>query len=363
MVFLLDDTLIDNINNENNFNTFFRLLMISYVEGKHIIVISPKNVKLILDRNILDEQTKIYLNHYSLHNKAAIQNLTIFDKICKIVASNIEETYLTELSSGKQYWLLTIKNFLDTANFQKTILLGENGNDIKIYALMADFYRNQANLTSFKLSYKIQSGGGSTIDKEYETIHKTNEEFCHCIMDCDKRTPTKGLGNTAKGVTKYHKQNYDSILKCSYHILEVMEIENLLPKRFYIDYYENHQIDKRGTFEKIEKLLEFDANAIFYVDFKKGLKSFSEYEDFNFLEYWCSLILQSNTKCDICVDTQNNSYIYFHGYGDKITIDFISLNEDVIFQFVESSEVNDVWLEIGKHLSSYIFGTPKIRAI
>jgi hypothetical protein len=367
MVFLIDDSLIKNIDNETTFLDFFMLLMISYKEGKHIIAISPKNVKIILEKNILSDVPLKLLKHYSLHNKAILGEINLFDRICKISASNIKEEVFIDANSNKEVVSLTIKNFIDTVNFQKTILLGENGHDVKIYGLICEYYRSKKRLNSLIVNYKIQSGGGSTIEKEYATIHQTNEEFCFCLLDSDKKHPSHLIGNTASKVIDYHNSNKTKMLKCNYSVLEALELENILPKLFYLKFYENFIDEKKGIFSKIEKLVKIDSKALLYLDFKKGLKSIDKYRenDNEFLNYWKDLIYRSNLSCDIKikVDNESDSNVYFNGYGEKILADFLTLDKDFIFDLVRNSEVEELWIKIGSKLSSYILGKQKLRAI
>lgn len=360
MILFIDDSLVDSIAQEANFKIFFQKLMVTYTEGKHIIVISPINVRKILTAKVLDTHSEIVLNHYSSHNKASLEVLKLFDKIIRIIPSNEQETIYSDVKTKKEFNNINIDKFIDTANFQKTILLGENGHDIQIYVMMAGYYKERYNKKSFVLSYKSQTGGGSTTVNEYKTIFSTGEEFCLCLLDSDKRAPFKTIGDTAGKVEKHHLLNFNSNFKCNYHIIDVLEIENLLPRMFYIENYEKKDINKKGILKRIEALENIDPNSIFHIDFKVGLKKLEEYKDDCFKKYWYNLLLGIIPMTE---DYGNGDYGCIKGYGDKIVVDFLGLEKEQIFNLVHNDVVSKNWLQIGKKLSSYIYGTPIIRVI
>ncbi|MDW8851260.1 hypothetical protein SD960_14235 [Flavobacterium sp. MMLR14_040] len=360
MVLFIDDSLVNSIGNELNFKVFFQKLMVSYTEGKHVIIISPINIKKILDSKVLDSHSEIVLKHYFSHNKASLEILDLFDKITRIIPSTEQETVYSVITNKKEFNNINIEKFIDTVNFQKTILLGENGNDILVYALMAEYYKISSNKNAFVLSYKSQTGGGSTTVNEYKTIFSAGEEFCFCLLDSDKRTPHKSIGDTAKKVKNYHLSNYNSNFKCNYHIVDVLEIENLLPRIFYLEHYEKKDINKTGILKRIESFEKIDPSSFFHVDLKKGLKKIEDYSDDSFKNYWFNLLLGINPMTE---DFGNGDYGCFKGYGDKIVVDFLNFEKEEIFKFVNNDNVSQNWSEIGKKLSSYIYGTPKIRVI
>jgi hypothetical protein len=360
MVLFVDDSLVDNIRIEPNFAVFFQKLMLSYTEGKHIIVISPLNVKKILLEKILDSLTETRLTHYFSHNKASLQVLCLFEKVIRIIPNIEQETIFSDIQSKTEFKNIFIDKFLDTVNFQKTILLGENGNDIKVYALIAEYYKGMSGKGSFILSYKSQTGGGSTTVNEYKTIFTVGEEFCLCLLDSDKRSPHNKIGDTAGKVMKHHHLNFSSNFKCNYHIVDVLEIENLLPRIFYEENYEKKDVNKKGILKRIESFENIDVSSIFHIDFKMGLKKLEDYKDDCCKEYWYNLLLGINPMTE---DFGNGDYGYLKGYGNKIVVDFLEFEKEKIFEFVDNDIVSRKWFEIGKIMSSYIYGTPKIRVI
>lgn len=85
-----------------------------------------------------------------------------------------------------------------------------------------------------------------------------------------------------------------------------------------------------------------------------------DYNDDSFKKYWSNLSLGLQP---MTVDFGDGDYGYFKGYGDKIVVDFLSFEKTEVFKFVDEDNISKKWSEIGKKLSSYIYGTPKVRVI
>jgi hypothetical protein len=204
MVILLSDALIDQGSKQESYYDFVQTIMIAYKEGKHVIIISPTNVAKMTKDSLIDETSRIYLRHYQAHEKGAMSYLSIFNVVIEIIPLSEPEHCKSDMLDKIEYRSIHFTKLTDTASIQKTIILAENGNDAAIYGRIAEYYRTTKNLKPFKLSYKQQTGGGSTLFDEYKKIHENGQEFCLCIVDSDKNSPDSDLGATAKRVKKYH---------------------------------------------------------------------------------------------------------------------------------------------------------------
>lgn len=71
-----------------------------------------------------------------------------------------------------EYRDIVYSKFLDTSSIQKTILLGENSDDIPIYEIFVKYYQSKNNLNSFKVIYNKRRRRRSYNKTEYENIHK-----------------------------------------------------------------------------------------------------------------------------------------------------------------------------------------------
>lgn len=160
MVIYISDERIESLILEDNFEDFIEQLMTSYKEGKHIIVLTPKTTFTIINTNRFVGKTLKILEHYYSKSSTSLSNLSKFDYICEIVPnSDIECNYKGRF--GKEYRKINIKYFIDSANFQKTILLGENLNDTEVYKIIANYYRKKHNLTTYTIQCSNQGGGRS----------------------------------------------------------------------------------------------------------------------------------------------------------------------------------------------------------
>ncbi|MBF01263.1 MAG: hypothetical protein CMP77_14990 [Flavobacterium sp.] len=360
MILHISDQLIKKRNKQENFNDFILNIMLAYKEGKHVIIISPISIrKLIFDKKI-GEYTKQLLNSYNSHNKASLSLLQHFGVIIKIIPKNFKEKVYSKISTKVEIRQIHMDKFVDTVNIQSTILLGENTNDSKVYNLIAEYYRLKNNLNFLKVSCREQMGGGDTTAKQYKHIYNSGKEFCLCILDSDKKLPQNDYGETAKKVKSFHHSQINFNYKCQYFILNKLELENYIPEKFYIKNFECVETNRiKYNFQKINKLRDLNYNATNYLDFKKGLKSFKQEDNEAINKFWYNVLSKSKI---LWIPDDSNHYI--KGYGDKILDGFIECEHSEIFEQVDNdSYIKREWLELGKSISSFIFGSIIRRAI
>lgn len=364
MVIYLTDDLINDRKSVKDFYQFLFIIMLAYKEGKHFISISPRNVKSLIDDDELKKRPELYqiLISYQTHCKS--YNLENFEKyfniIIKLIHNGNEYSYSTT-EKKIEYRCIKYNKFLDSVTIQKTILLGENPSDAETYKIFSDYYQKQQKL-NYRSLYEARGGGGNTVVKEYEPIYNSEERFCLCILDSDKRTPTKTkYGNTAQPIVDYHTKASKRNYKSTYYILDVLELENLLPKDFFISCYSS-DVNKREIFMYIEKLLKVDDRIRVYYDFKKGIPC-GELDKNNKLKckehiktYFCEAVQNAN------LTLTNHKYI--NSYGDKILDDFIKENIDDIVIYVDNDNfVKPFWDDLSKLIASHILAPNKQRAI
>lgn len=363
MILHITDELIDARNNLKDFYLFFNNIMLAYRESKHIICISPKKVKDLLEDGKIKKNEIILqtLNHYKNHAKE--QNLvnmkSYFNLIINIVLTNEKE----EKIEGVEYRNIQYLRFLDSASIQKTILLGEHSKDIEVYKNFVEYYKKKINL-NYTFDYTKQGGGGNSIKKEYKTIYESANNFCLCLLDSDKRFyKQKKFGATAQQVVdfqKSHNSQNNINYKANYYILEVLELENHLPKEFYIDKYKT----KKDIFEIIEKLILLDPEFRKYFDFKSGIvckatlneqtKTFSCNKGY-LKEYLCPLIEK--------LKIHKESNVMLEGFSQNILEDFLKYSLNDITKFVDNDDfVKEYWFEIGKYIASHTL-IPQIKRV
>lgn len=211
MVLNITDKLIDSRSHINDFYKFFDNIMIAYNESKHIICIAPKKVNELLNDDDISEHTKKLLLHYKYHAKPNnLINIKLFFNLIINIVENEEKLYIED---GIEYRNILYCKFLDTSSIQKTILLGENSDDIPIYEIFVKYYQSKNNLNSFKIIYTKRGGGGNTINQEYENIYTEGDSFCLCLLDSDKRYPSQTkYGDTAQAVVDIDKKYKNKII-------------------------------------------------------------------------------------------------------------------------------------------------------
>lgn len=359
MVIHLNEHFFEKAIFQRDFYAFLRNIMLAYKEGKHLIILDIRSVKkLITDPNV-DEITKKYFNHYFSHNKGAINALSYFRVAIQIIPENESEEKTFDLINKIEIRKVQYVKFLDSVAIQKTVLLGENGNDAKVHALFAEFYIISKTNNKFNTAFLRRTGGGSTTHHEYQEIYAKDENICLCILDSDKRTKKKGYGQTALDVAKFHNIQHPPNLKCDYIILPVLEIENLFPENFYIKHYKSKYPSE--IFPSIKRMEAFDKSVRKYFDFKKGIKEFSVQKDSNVILYWWELLFKAKINCK---NIDGTNYYYVKGFGENILTDFLSYKPTEIFQMVNADPImKNVWLRLGAYISSYIIASPIERAI
>ncbi|MCW0506668.1 hypothetical protein [Aeromonas piscicola] len=155
-----------------------------------------------------------------------------------------------------------------------SIILGENRTD-------ADFYKEIARIYSEGIFHKnytnieTQSGGGSTTHTEFFNLHQTyGFRPFYCIVDSDKKHPTQpNNGPTANDIEQKGIQH--PTLRGHYTILDMTELENLLPAKIIEDVVQSENIQFQPQYEDTIKNLHFieknKLNMKFYLDLKKGV--------------------------------------------------------------------------------------------
>jgi len=360
MVIYLDRQLIQGGVAEKGFFDFLRNMMLAYKEGKHLIVIDIREIKGLISNHEVDDITKVYLNHYLTHNKGLIDAISQFKIIVQpVILKEIEGRFFDPVKKN-EVRKIRFNKFLDSSSIQKTILLGENGNDADVYALFAKFYLRSISNNKLIASYSRRTGGGSTTHEEYKEIYTNTEYFCLCVLDSDRKTKSRGYGQTALKVAKFHFKQNSQNLKCDYVILPVLEVENLFPERFYLKKYVFKYPSE--IFPSIRRMEEIDKFARKYFDFKKGIKGFYATNDEGLIIYWGELISQAGIKAS-AIDEQQN-YCYVSGFGENILTDFLGFDTEDIFNFVNTDPaLKKIWLKLGKHVSSFVIGSQVPRAI
>ncbi|MEQ9485056.1 hypothetical protein [Coleofasciculus sp. F4-SAH-05] len=346
------------------------MLALAQKEGKHAV---------ISNRPTLDKIRKcphLSLSDRAVYNKA-FNNFTKFQSYRSTVTKYIEinNQYKTQQicsDSGKTVIKIPPKFFNDSEIIQKTILLCENTHDAVLYETIAKVYLIWNNI-KIQLACEHRGGGGSTIATEYSKIKQNQNRFCLCLVDSDQFAPNGSLGDTAKLIKNQANSNK---INAGFIILDVREIENLIPISILSDLPELSQSKERQAALKV--LEEIKNNDLrLFLDIKEGviLQNIISKTDANVCKFWQNSIPNEPNilgRIDIhCLSDwvcNSSSQCTCHvslGLGKNILDNTISWLEKKslhkVANMVEPS-LRSQWENLGQEITNWCFAHKPIRA-
>lgn len=291
--------------------------------------------------------------------------------------------------------------YFSNGHFTPTQILCEDINDAEIFSLLSRYYleNKKTELKGLTIKSTTKGGGGENISKEYEKILEQEIAPCICITDGDKHYPNQEDSRKSKACSEIANRG----TKITNHTqLDVLEIENLIPARFY----ENNYKDKNLIKEVFRKTPE----AIPHLDIKLGidlkwLQSTSRINNTDLQSYWSywinrlkdhiencddckksdqckytvrdeinrnehipdaelkkfidSKLAEHKKQCDICNGMKGCPDNPIKGYGENITKDFL----DYLKNNNPSKILNSCskWEEIAEKIMGYCISSPNLR--
>jgi len=387
MIIHITSELVNEIGDiENNkekalFNEFLTKLLESGKEGKHIISISKRDLRILQKYEWILEENKKRLNLLDSIRNKMFQNLqNLINKIepSDIVMITYDKSDENE-SNNINYRYMPFFKFMDLEAFQKSTIVSEHiGNDGVIYEKFFPEIYKQFKKLPFDFYLRKEMGGGNPIFSVLEERCKERfPGFYLFISDSDKNVPSKsGNGTTAKTLLKAYnkcKRNENkNILKFKIYILKVRELENLIPLVFLQEYCENF-------YKNYKLLIERDVRVIDFMDIKKGIYC---YENKNISivnmsqnKYGNYFFINSISDCDISLC--NNQRNFFCKLLKDAKLDFFNeknkceklLKEfqnyfyssleklvDIVLNQCQYELIKNNWIEIGKIIYSWGVG-------
>jgi hypothetical protein len=173
------------------------------------------------------------------------------------------------------------------------LILDENLDDITVYAKITEIYQQNNQLNQINLQYLPQGGGGQEITTAFQTIFDSQDKFCLCISDSDKKSPHHNKGSVSTGLSKI-MDSAESI--CYWLSLNVRAIENLFPISFYQDAFglDVNKLDAIKFLQTINNSSFSDARK--YLQMREGLTLFEIFESANkgqqnLHQYWFRVVV------------------------------------------------------------------------
>lgn len=300
---IIEITIEPNYILDDNDICILEKIAISHQEASHLFICTPNNFEL------LHAQTKeIRLVGPSLLNivKQSRQLLQVIEKvgfIAKVIFGKEKINSRTEIDKKvifkySQHYISGSKELLPA------IILAENRTDACFYRELARVYSEFNFGRNFLFINTEQvGGGGDTTSDEFEHLYNSYlfRPF-YCIVDSDKAHPRQGhIGKTAKGVMT--KAEASPLLKFNFSILDMMELENILPVKMIeeVNGNENKQqsnlylksISNLYFMEKEKPELFFHSDLKEGVNFKKALELDRSHGGFWLKEKWPTI----NDQC------------------------------------------------------------------
>lgn len=349
MVIVLKNELIDYCNldtQQPKYVQIFELLAEVRKRGFHFVIPERKLLDKLITITSLNESAQAV--YKKIHNKytseSAIKNSASHFKFIISDSENINQ-YKTRIDKLKSNTFLNLNR-----------LLLENSDDELVINNIIEYYTENKGHNSIDVEWEVMHGGGSTTHNEFKKITNSALHFTLCLLDSDKKFPNDSIGQTAEKFTKgTHKSVFGK-----HYILEVHELENLLPPKSARSYVYGKQLKKSKYAYNCFIRTPF-REAYSYHDIKKGLSC----ERLNrtsqdFKNYWSTILQNMGIDYHNCACQNAGCQKFFiHPLGsirDKV-LEFyksisgqIKLDLDVFYI--------PIWNKIGEYLFN-VFCKPK----
>lgn len=254
MLFELSDNLVNySIGEEVSVLNSITNILIGYYEGNHLLMANDSVCNYFKDK-MTDDRAKRALRY--LENHSSFE----YDVDWKAIV------VLDEADLKKHE--IDLRFFERTSAIQPTKIIGEHLNDAFFYYYVMCSMMSVPDIVENTAYIPDLGGGSSSIDK-ITYLFKENASINLGIFDSDKKYPEdKNKERMAIKLSKYK----DKKLNIGIDIINVMEVENLIPLTFVKKLHK----DKAHFLQQINKVC---PTLLDYYDFKEGLFYKDGYEE------------------------------------------------------------------------------------
>ena len=284
-------------------------ILIGYYEGNHLLMANDSFCEHFKDK-ITDDRAKRALRYLENHSSYQYD----VDWQAKIVLKKADP---------KKHEI-ELRFFARTSAIQPTTIIGEHLNDAFFYYYIMCSMININDIVENTAYIPDLGGGSSSVDKINYLFNK-NGSINLGIFDSDKKFPDdKRKERMAIKLSKFK----DKKLNIGIDIINVMEVENLIPLSFVMNLHK----DKKRILQLINKNC---PDLLNFYDFKEGLCYKEAYEQ-KYYDYLKEKYEKINPKKCGFDDFIRNERIKT---SDKPIIVFQSVGKDILKSFVEKTNV------------------------
>lgn len=264
----------DYILNANDVSILEKI-SIAHQEASHLFICNPYNFTRIHEQTHDNRLIKSSLINILKQSRQSLSIIKSVNLITKIIFS---ENKVNERNKANKQTIFTYSQHYisGTKELLPAIILAENRTDADFYRELARVYSEfEFGSQSIFINTEQVGGGGDTTSDELINLHNSYmfRPF-FCIIDSDKAHPKQGhFGKTAKGIISTAEANPQ--LKFNYSILEMMELENILPVSMIADINDNENRQQSESYKSsIANLYEMEKSKpefFFHSDLKEGI--------------------------------------------------------------------------------------------
>lgn len=276
-------------------------------------------------------------------------------KYCRIVAKKTKKNLIVE--EDQEIILLNIETSSLKDFTAYPLMLAENEEDIEFFKLIGKYFVKKNNLGTLNIDFEGKNGGGSTISDILANVISEKNRMCLCIVDSDRKYGDAFPGDTMQriiNVTQNVFQDYFEVL-----LLEVHEIENLIPLSVLQKVVDEKNLEKQGLFfyKYLIKCDNTENSPVLYFDLKKGilkssfileegvddekLKKFRKKELYR--KYWRKYIEEYGIKID-----EDSNKVLVSGICEKVLRHSIKYFNDKSNMIEVEEPIQKVWDRIGE---------------
>jgi hypothetical protein len=268
--------------------------------GNHFFISDRSTLKRLIDSQSFSEKTQAQL--LDVYNKLPQYGLFIeFETYVEVVGQDVA----CKVSNNGSDCIIRVspKIIMNSRITERVVFLAENIRDTRLYKRIGQVFLKQKRLLSLiNINFDAVGGGGSCISEQYQSYLTEGQKLCFCLVDSDKKYAKDSLGGTASRLCQIHEnhiRNSESDYFCSYYIIPIREIENMVPTSILFEVVDGNE-QRRVFMNLFEQLERTSPKARFYIDIKNGvnLRDIMVSNNKPEIDYWLQQLRPFLDKCN-----------------------------------------------------------------